>query len=134
MSLAQSDDIVMTEDDVRSPHSFHLSIMARFGIPLFLLWLYWLVLIIKPIFQRKLSHQQLAITCILIAFIFNASFDVYLEGPMGAFPFWTWVGLLFMSVGVADAKAADSASLDTGSDTNKITDTHKADSIIQPNS
>jgi hypothetical protein len=52
----------------------------------------------------------LAITCILIGFIFNASFDVYLEGPMGAFPFWTWVGLLFMSEGVADAKAADSAS------------------------
>ena len=100
MSLAQSDDIVMTEDDVRSPHSFHLSIMARFGIPLFLLWIYWLILIIKPIFQRKLSHQQLAITCILIAFIFNASFDVFLDGPMGAFPFWTWVGLLFMSVGV----------------------------------
>ena len=133
MSLAQSDDIVITEDDVRSPHSFHLSIMARFGIPLFLLWLYWLVLIIKPIFQRKLSHQQLAITCILIAFIFNASFDVFLEGPMGAFPFWTWVGLLFMSIGVADAKAADSASLDTA-DTNNITDTDQADSITQPNS
>jgi hypothetical protein len=53
---------------------------------------------------------------------------------MGAFPFWTWVGLLFMSVGVANAKATDSASLDTGSDTNNITDTHQADSITHPNS
>jgi hypothetical protein len=39
-----------------------------------------------------------------------------------------------MSVGVTDAKAADSASLVTGSDTNNITDTHQADSITQPNS
>ena len=39
-----------------------------------------------------------------------------------------------MSVGVADAKAADSASLVTSSDTNNITDTHQADSITQPNS
>jgi hypothetical protein len=112
----------MTEDDVRSPHSFHLSIMARFGIPLFLLWLYWLFLLFKPIFSKKLGHQQLAITCILIGFIFNASFDVYLEGPMGAFPFWTWVGLLFMSAG--------------GADTNNIADTTQADvaSINLPNS
>jgi len=97
MSLAQSDDIIMTEDDVRSPHSIHLTIMARFGIPLFLLWLYWLFLLVKPLFKKQLDRQQLAITCILLAFILNASFDVYLEGPMGAFPFWTWVGLLFMS-------------------------------------
>jgi hypothetical protein len=64
----------------------------------------------------------LAITCILIGFIFNASFDVYLEGPMGAFPFWTWVGLLFMSAG--------------GADTNNIADTTQADaaSINLPNS
>jgi O-antigen ligase len=134
MSLAQSDDIIMTEDDVRSPHSFHLTIMARYGIPLFLLWLYWIFLLIKPLFKRKLSLKEHAITCILISFIVNASFDVFLEGPMGAFPFWTWVGLLFMSVGVTDAKAADSASLVTGSDTNNITDTHQADSITQPNS
>ena len=134
MSLAQSDDIIMTEDDVRSPHSFHLTIMARYGIPLFLLWLYWIFLLIKPLFKRKLSLKEHAITCILISFIVNASFDVFLEGPMGAFPFWTWVGLLFMSVGVANTKAADSISLDTGSDTNNITDTDQADSITQPNS
>jgi hypothetical protein len=90
--------------------------------------------LIKPLFKRKLSLKEHAITCILISFIVNASFDVFLEGPMGAFPFWTWVGLLFMSVGVTDAKAADSASLVTGSDTNNITDTHQADSITQPNS
>ena len=31
--------------------------------------------------------------CLQIVFLFNASFDVFLEGPMGAFPFWLFVGI-----------------------------------------
>ena len=38
----------------------------------------------------------MAITSILLAFIINGSFDVFFEGPMGAFPFWTLVGLLLV--------------------------------------
>jgi hypothetical protein len=34
---------------------------------------------------------------VLFAFLLNASFDVFLEGPMGAFPFWTWLGLYLIS-------------------------------------
>ena len=45
---------------------------------------------------KKLNAKQLAVSAIIIGFIINASFDVYLEGPMGAFPFWTFVGLLFI--------------------------------------
>ena len=48
-------------------------------------------------FKKQLGTLSLAITCIVMAFLLNASFDVFLEGPMGAFPFWTWVGLLFMT-------------------------------------
>jgi len=33
----------------------------------------------------------------MMAFLVNASFDVYLEGPMGAFPFWTWLGILYIN-------------------------------------
>jgi O-antigen ligase len=95
MSLAQTDDI-LTEEDLRSPHNFHLTIMARFGVIVFFIWLYWIVLTLKPLFSKKLSPKMLAITCIIIAFLFNASFDVFLEGPMGAFPFWTFVGLLYI--------------------------------------
>ena len=97
MSLSQTDDGVMGEEDLRSPHSIHLTIMARYGIPIFAIWLYWLYLLFKPLFKRELNRYSLAITAILLAFIINASFDVYLEGPMGAFPFWTWVGLLFIT-------------------------------------
>lgn len=97
MSLADSDGILSVDDELRSPHNFHLNIMARFGFILFLIWTYWMYLIIKPIFNKQLGTLSLAISCIIMAFLFNASFDVFLEGPMGAMPFWTWVGLLFIT-------------------------------------
>ena len=93
MSLAESDEVVTEIDDLRSPHNFNLTILARFGWPLFLLWCYWLLCLFKPMFKRQLNDQQLMISCVLFTFWLNGSFDVFLEGPMGAFPFWTWVGL-----------------------------------------
>jgi hypothetical protein len=95
MSLA-GNDIVNTDDNLRSPHNFHLTILARFGYIVFIAWIMWLVSLFKPLFTRKLSGKTLAITSILLAFIINGSFDVFFEGPMGAFPFWTFVGLLFI--------------------------------------
>ena len=95
MSLAGS-EIADPDDNLRSPHNFHLTILARFGYIVFITWLYWLFVILKPLFTRKLAGKTLAITSILLAFIINGSFDVFFEGPMGAFPFWTFVGLLFI--------------------------------------
>jgi hypothetical protein len=95
MSLA-GNDILNTDDNLRSPHNFHLTILARFGYIVFIAWVVWLISIFKPFFARKLAGKTLAITSILLAFIINGSFDVFFEGPMGAFPFWTFVGLLFI--------------------------------------
>jgi hypothetical protein len=95
MSLA-GNDILNTDDNLRSPHNFHLTILARFGYLVFTAWIMWLVSLFKPLFTRKLAGKTLAITSILLAFIINGSFDVFFEGPMGAFPFWTFVGLLFI--------------------------------------
>ena len=95
MSLA-GNDILNTDDNLRSPHNFHLTILARFGYIVFITWIMWLVSLFKPLFTRKLAGKNLAITSILLAFIINGSFDVFFEGPMGAFPFWTFVGLLFI--------------------------------------
>ena len=97
MNLATDDDIITLDDSLRSPHNLHLNIMARFGVLLFLIWTYFLVQILKPIFKKQLVGKRLLIGCILVAFLINASFDVFLEGPMGAFPFWTWVGLYFLT-------------------------------------
>ena len=96
MSLAGADQQT-TDENVRSPHNYNLTIMARYGLVVFGIWIYWLVLLFKPLFKKRLQGKQLAIVCILLAFIINASFDVYLEGPMGAFPFWSFVGLLFIT-------------------------------------
>ena len=98
MSLAEDDDIEMSEEnDVRSPHNFHLNILARFGVPLFLTWLYWLSLHFKLFKQKSLSPNSLMYLSIITMFLLNASLDVFLEGPMGAFPFWTMVGLFYIS-------------------------------------
>ena len=95
MSLA-GNDILNPDENLRSPHNFHLTILARFGYIVFIAWIIWLISIFKPLFTRKLAGKTLAITSILLAFIINGSFDVFFEGPMGAFPFWTFVGLLFI--------------------------------------
>ena len=96
MSLATDDDIITLDDSLRSPHNFHLNIMSRFGVLLFMIWTYFLIQLLRPLFKKQLQGKRLLIGCILLAFLVNASFDVFLEGPMGAFPFWTWMGLYLL--------------------------------------
>ena len=97
MNLATDDDIITLDDSLRSPHNFHLNIMSRFGVLLFIIWLFFLIQLLKPLFKKQLQGKRLLIGCILLAFLLNASFDVFLEGPMGAFPFWTWMGLYLLA-------------------------------------
>jgi hypothetical protein len=97
INLATDDDIITLDDSLRSPHNFHLNIMARFGVLLFMIWTYLLIQILRPLFKKQLTGKRLLIGCALLAFLLNASFDVFLEGPMGAFPFWTWLGLYLIS-------------------------------------
>jgi hypothetical protein len=96
MNLATDDDIITLDDSLRSPHNFHLNIMSRFGVLVFMIWMYFLIQLLKPLFKKQLQGERLLIGCILLAFLINASFDVFLEGPMGAFPFWTWLGLYLL--------------------------------------
>ncbi len=97
MNLATDDDIITLDDSLRSPHNFHLNIMSRFGVLIFMIWTYFLIQLLKPLFKKQLQGKRLLIGCILLAFLLNASFDVFLEGPMGAFPFWTWMGLYLLA-------------------------------------
>ncbi len=97
MNLAIDDDIITLDDSLRSPHNFHLNIMSRFGVLIFVIWMYFLIQLLKPLVKKQLQGKRLLIGCILLAFLLNASFDVFLEGPMGAFPFWTWMGLYLLT-------------------------------------
>lgn len=95
INLAEDDQILTTdlEGELRSPHNFSLSILARYGVFIFCIWLYWIYQQLKIIKTPTLSKLQLVLICVQIAFLFNANFDVFLEGPMGAFPFWVFVGI-----------------------------------------
>jgi hypothetical protein len=96
VNLALINDIKVENESLRAPHSFHLNILARFGWIVFCIWIYWMFMHFKKI--RSDQNEFLVMSLIImVVFLVNASFDVYLEGPMGAMPFWTWMGILYQS-------------------------------------
>jgi hypothetical protein len=96
MSLAEANEIPGDDDSLRSPHSIHLNYLARFGVPFFLVWMAWAIGLIKQVQAYRHNAQMVFTLSVLLASLVNASFDVYFEGPMGAFPFWTFLGLYFV--------------------------------------
>ena len=104
INLSVADDQVLGGDTtLRSPHNAHLTILARSGVPGFILWILlnfvWLAGILKAVFNAKFAGKEEweGVFCTLLAFyiaaIINSSFDVYLEGPMGGIWFWTVFGI-----------------------------------------
>jgi hypothetical protein len=107
INLSVDDDIHMEDDSLRSPHNFHLNILARFGVPIFFLWLFFLFTMFIELKNKMASPERLTYLSIVLAFFINATFDVSLEGPMSAFPCWTFVGIAFATevFGKEDAHA-----------------------------
>lgn len=104
INLAKADDQLLHGDtSLRNPHNAHLTILARSGVPGLLLWallnIAWFWSMIRSIIEAK--YAQLRIwegwLCTLLAFylaaLINATFDVYLEDPMGGIWFWTVLGI-----------------------------------------
>lgn len=110
VNLAIDDGIPLEDDKLRSPHNFHLNILARFGWPVALLWLTWLFFVFRTLREPNLGRSRVAVLCIMAAFIVNASFDVALEGPMAAMPFWIFVGLWFEKTGLSGATSEESTT------------------------
>jgi hypothetical protein len=96
-NLALINDIKVENEGLRSPHNFHLNILARFGFVFLFIWFWWIGMHMKNIRASNDSEFNVMALVIIMAFLVNASFDVYLEGPMGAFPFWTWLGILYIN-------------------------------------
>ena len=99
INLALDDEINYDtlDSDLRSPHNFHLNILARYGVPIFIFWIIWLILNFIRLKNKNITTFKLILITIQVAFIINSTFDVYLEGPMAAFPFWLFVGLDFIT-------------------------------------
>lgn len=94
VNLSLEDGIEVEEDnEVRSPHNYSMTILARYGVPVFAVWVYWLYLSFIRLKRKNRTALVVLYSSILFVFLFNASFDVFLEGPMGGFPFWIFVGL-----------------------------------------
>lgn len=105
INLANSDgfQVGARDEPLRSPHSSHMTFLARSGVPGFVLWILLQVTWSGSILVSYLRARRVAasiwsglfawLLAYWIAFIVCAGFDVFLEGPMAGIPFWTLFGL-----------------------------------------
>jgi hypothetical protein len=87
----------------RSPHSAHLTVLARSGVPGLVLWLLtlacWSTVVLVNMVRARLRGDSawadffLLIFCYASGFLIDASFDVTLEGPMAGIWFWCVFGV-----------------------------------------
>jgi hypothetical protein len=104
INLADDDGFQVNKDDkLRSPHNGHLTMLARAGVPGLTLWMVcqltwisgvawgaWLALCRH---ERRWAMWFIVLMVYWVAFMINASFDVYLEGPTGGIWMWSVYGI-----------------------------------------
>lgn len=86
----------------RSPHSVHINILGRAGVPGAILWITLLVtfygvmtryyLKARGDGRHELAALNLWVMAYSVPFLIAGAFDVYLEGPQGGIPFWCIIG------------------------------------------
>jgi hypothetical protein len=121
LNLADADGFQDVEDrdapKLRSPHSVHMTILARGGVPALALWfallISWFGALLRA-FQTARRRRQAAwsrlflfLTCYVLSIIINATFDVAIEGPMQGIWFWCLIGFGIGTVMVFRADGAD---------------------------
>lgn len=106
ISLAVSDGFATEWEKIpnRSPHNVSMTFLARSGVPGLILWLAFLLsigwLLLRRSWVKKQYHASLDtryavwLLAYFLAFLLNASVDVFLEGPMGGIWFWSLVGII----------------------------------------
>jgi O-antigen ligase len=104
INLADDDGYQVEEDgSLRSPHNGHLTMLARGGVPGLALWLLvqlsWSCGVLGGYLRSRRAGDErwanlfLFLLAYWTAFMVNATFDVFLEGPMGGIWFWTVYGV-----------------------------------------
>jgi hypothetical protein len=93
-----------SEEDValRSPHNGSMTVLARMGVPGFVIWLALNLTFVARMFMaqrlatrsrwRFWSRLDLWILSCWLATFINMTFDVYIEGPQGGIWFWSIIG------------------------------------------
>ncbi len=102
VNLSQDDGFIVDEGGLRSPHNGHMSVLARMGVPGMTIWIIlhgvWIVLMLRTFLKARKNKdwkwQALVASTMgyFAAFMINASFDVFIEGPMGGVWLWTLHG------------------------------------------
>ncbi|MEM9914058.1 MAG: O-antigen ligase family protein [Planctomycetota bacterium] len=112
VNLASDDgfQVFLVSESLRSPHNGHLNVLARTGVPGFVLWCsilaVWCWTMLSAYLQaRQRGDSNWAMFFVLLvaywtALTFNAAVDVYFEGPMGGVWFWAATGLGFSAAWV----------------------------------
>lgn len=106
VNLADSDGFQVEADgSLRSPHSAHLEILARSGVPGLVLWILLNAAVGTALLRAGRAADRTgrtwwaAVTAWIavywLAALVTMSVDVYLAGPMGGIWFWTIVGAAF---------------------------------------
>lgn len=104
INLADSDGYQGTVMGIpnRSPHNIQMTVLARSGVLGLLLWVLlqgtfaWSLVV--AYFRARRERQEwwarvnLWVLSFWLAFMVNAAFDVYLEGPQGGIWFWCLIG------------------------------------------
>jgi parallel beta-helix repeat protein len=112
MNLAEEDGFVVGLErggpTVRSPHSVHMTYLARGGVTGLVLWLLtigsWTLALLRAAHlawrrgDLDWARYFVFLVCYLASIVIDASFDVALEGPMLGIPFWILFGLGFGSL------------------------------------
>jgi len=108
VNLADDDGFqVLSDGTLRAPHNIHMDVLARMGVPGLFLWAAVLLSIggwgVHSFFhashrcRKTWASLFLFLLAYWIACIINASFDVFIEGPMGGIWFWSLCGFLIGS-------------------------------------
>jgi hypothetical protein len=111
VNLADDDGYqVRADGSLRSPHNVHMNFLARSGVPGLALWVLlqfaWAGSIWSALLRsteeghRTWSSLFVFLIAYWTALMVNATFDVFLEGPMGGVWFWSVFGLGLGSVWV----------------------------------
>jgi hypothetical protein len=103
VNLADDDGFQSTADgSLRAPHNSHITVLARMGVPGFLLWAvvqgaFGVGLLRATRASRRAGDLGLAVLgawllAYWVAMMIDTSFDPYLEGPQGGIWFWVVFG------------------------------------------
>ncbi|MDO8543008.1 MAG: O-antigen ligase family protein [Opitutaceae bacterium] len=98
------------EFSARSPHNIFLTVFGRLGIAGVIVWGGLCLVMLRETWRSlrdSTDTMQWALWCSLWLVMIGASLGVVLEGPMGAVPFWTLLGVAHQPAEPADDAEGD---------------------------